>query len=929
MSAENHRPASVACCVGGPAEPRFDRITALAADLFDAPWAYVSLVGATRRRAKSVYGLDATETEREHAFSAYLLELGPDGSLVVADATLDPRFASDKVVTGEPRVRFYAGVALAADDGSVLGSLCVLDNRPRAAPTDRDLARLRSLAHMVVDELALGRLSAAEAEKRRLLAMAERMSGVGHWRYDLRRQSITWSAEVYAIHGVSPDAFDPNLQDGIEFYHPEDRDAVRAFLTAVTETDEEQSFQLRIVRYDGEHRTVVCRARRELSTAGDVAALFGVFQDVTKHVRALDAAQRNETRYRLLADNMADVVTRIRTDGASSYVSPAIEALLGYRPEEMAGRPAQDFVHEDDRPALVAAFRSLAAGVDRRTLLLRALRRDGSVRHVETTLQAMQTPEGRREIVGVIRDVTERQALEEALADSERQYRLLADNSTDLINRTNRASDVLYVSPAVETLAGYRPEELIGRKAYEIIHPEDWPRVRREYAKLLHFGRDAVVRPITYRMVRKDGSHVWVEVSPRVVWEGDEACEFVDVVRDVTERKAAEAALEEARRAAEAAAVAKADFLANMSHELRTPLTSIIGFGRLAALQADLPATTRNCVTRIEAAGKALLATVNDILDFSKLEAGQVSVAPGPTDVRRLCEETLELLTPQAAAKDLALRLEFEGDVPDGVLIDPDRVRQILLNYLSNAVKFTAEGSVTLRATYDADGERLRVDVVDTGHGVAADKLDRLFVRFSQVDGGLARTHGGTGLGLAICKGLAEAMNGCVGVASVVGEGSRFWFEIAAPVAVSVASAETAGPADVDGLRVLVVDDNPANRELARLMLSASGCEVTEAEDGVAALRCAETAPFDLVLLDLRMPGLPGPEVLRALRHGGGPNSGVPVVAFSADARDSENELLALGFDAAVAKPLDLNELLRAVAAAAGPLLERPLDFAA
>ncbi len=398
------------------------------------------------------------------------------------------------------------------------------------------------------------------------------------------------------------------------------------------------------------------------------------------------------------------------------------------------------------------------------------------------------------------------------------------------------------------------------------------------------------------------------------------------LVTDVTALKETElnleranAQLSKARDEAEAAAAVKSEFLANMSHELRTPLTSIVGFTQLAAEQADLTELTRDYVGRVGDASRALLCTVNDILDFSKLEAGQVSIQPQPTDLNRLGRATLDLFTPQAAAKDLTLVLDAAADDP-AISVDPDRIRQILLNLVGNAVKFTDAGAVTLRMRYEAEASELTVEVIDTGAGIPPAKQDLLFKRFSQVDGSPSRAKGGTGLGLAICKGLVEAMGGEIGADSEIGEGSRFWFKIPALRAKLKQSAErsSAGNVTFDGVRVLVADDHAANRELARLFLAGAGAEVSEAGDGQEAARMASELRYDVILLDIHMPNLDGPGALRRIREMPGPNDGTPILAFTADAdAETRQRLLAMGFQDVVAKPIDPGALIEAVAQSA------------
>jgi len=387
------------------------------------------------------------------------------------------------------------------------------------------------------------------------------------------------------------------------------------------------------------------------------------------------------------------------------------------------------------------------------------------------------------------------------------------------------------------------------------------------------------------------------------------------VLMNVTEQRRVEAELRQARDAAEQAAVVKAEFLANMSHELRTPLTSILGFTALAAAENDMPDTARHYIERVTIASKALLTLVNDVLDFSKLEAGEIRLEPRPVDMPQLAREVMDLFGQQAAAKGVALELDLADGIPPAVALDADRVRQVLINLVGNAVKFTAEGAVRLELGYDCDAELLSASVVDTGPGIEADRCSQLFQRFSQVDGSSTRTFGGTGLGLAICKGLIEAMGGAIGVETEAGKGSRFWFEAPAPAVdpVEAASASASVAALSLGNRFLVVDDNRANRDLVRAILTTLGADIVEAADGHEGVKAAMELPFDVILMDMRMPGLSGPEAVAEIRRGG-PNAACPIIAFSASADPRQlDELRRMGFDGCLAKPFTLTDLIHAV----------------
>jgi signal transduction histidine kinase/CheY-like chemotaxis protein len=380
-------------------------------------------------------------------------------------------------------------------------------------------------------------------------------------------------------------------------------------------------------------------------------------------------------------------------------------------------------------------------------------------------------------------------------------------------------------------------------------------------------------------------------------------------------RVQAETALQEARRRAEAAAEAKTAFLANMSHELRTPLTSIIGFSRLLHERCDLPEEALAHARRIFDASEALLVLINDVLDFSKLESGHVELDPKPFSIVQLVEEVRGLLSLQAAAKGVALEVEIGDDLPPFVSGDLPRLRQVLVNLTANAVKFTAKGKVVLRPGYDAVQQTLSVAVVDTGPGIPPDALPRLFERFSQADVSINRTHGGTGLGLAICRAIIEVMGGSIGAESELGSGSTFRFDVPAPLASAPPQALRA-PVDLDcpPMTVLLVDDTAMNRQLVRLMLGSLDLDITEAANGAEAIRLAENRPFDLILMDIRMPEIDGLEATRTIRAGQGANRNTRIVALTADV---EPENLAAcgeaGIDGVLPKPISPEQLLAEV----------------
>jgi CheY-like chemotaxis protein/anti-sigma regulatory factor (Ser/Thr protein kinase) len=332
------------------------------------------------------------------------------------------------------------------------------------------------------------------------------------------------------------------------------------------------------------------------------------------------------------------------------------------------------------------------------------------------------------------------------------------------------------------------------------------------------------------------------------------------------------------------------------------------------AERTDLDETAKGQVGRIAGAGRALLAVINDVLDFAKLEAGEITIRRRPTCPEQAAREVLEMFAMYADAKGLELRFEAAANLPRSLVLDEDRLRQILINLVGNAVKFTGRGRVAVALNYDPD-ERLVVEVSDTGPGISREAKAKLFQLFSQVDGSSTRTKGGSGLGLAICRGLAQAMDGTVSVKSRVGRGSTF--RLTLPAQPGVADAATGTRAsDLEalyGARVLVVDDNAVNRELARAILESVGAEVTEVHDGAEAVDIAQRLPFDIILMDLRMPGLDGRSATAAIRREPGPNQHMPVLAFSADGimdlAAPQNQC----FQGVVMKPTSPADLFRAL----------------
>ena len=545
---------------------------------------------------------------------------------------------------------------------------------------------------------------------------------------------------------------------------------------------------------------------------------------------------------------------------------------------------------------------------------------DGTVVEVRTVLLA----DGG--FVQTYADISEQRRAEDALRESEARYRMLADTASEVIMQLDLAFEARYVSPACRDVFGFEPEEMIGTQPATSIHPEEVALVR-QHAEDMVTGKVPGDRiTLTYRMSRKDREYVWVEASINLVRDlhTNAAKSLICSLRDVTERQRIARHLEQAKLAAEHAARQKADFVANMSHELRTPLTGILGLHDLLQSDPTLGPKQRRYLIMARDAGRSLLTVVNDVLDFSKIEAGELTIEKVPFDLLALVESCEDLNVEAARAK--SLRLEMRAPSPDLTLIgDPVRLKQILLNLVGNAVKFTEAGSVMLVASYDAKTTKLRFEITDTGIGIPANKLGLLFKRFSQADTTVTRRFGGSGLGLAICQRLADLMGGEIGVTSDVGRGSTFWLEVPAnPAAGKRQLPQETLSGVIPQQRVLLAEDNFVNQEIIKAMLQARGHAVTVVDNGAAAAAARSGSDFDLILMDLQMPIMDGLSATIAIRSAeqADRRRSVPIIGLTANAMVEDVERChSVGMDAHVAKPIDWAELFG--------VMERLTSFAA
>tara|TARA_R110002051_G_scaffold154937_3_gene227072 strand:- start:2380 stop:4380 length:2001 start_codon:yes stop_codon:yes gene_type:complete len=614
-------------------------------------------------------------------------------------------------------------------------------------------------------------------------------------------------------------------------------------------------------------------------------------------------------------------------DTNTAWWSPQMFDLFGLPREAPVPTIAELYrlYHPDDATMAARSFKKLFTSDAPVTLRYRAVHPSGEVRqHLTWGRRQPPDAEGRVWLVGMVMDVTDH-VDDTALIEGERAFRFVADHTSDMVVRHRVGVGLTYVSPASLAVFGYTPDEMLGKDPASLVVAEDVNRIRG----LLHDRikrREAVsTKGYEYRGLHKDGRHVWMEANPRLVINGaGEVTEIVDVVRDISARKQAEAELNAAKIAAEAASQAKSEFLANMSHELRTPLTSILGFSRLIGVDGTLSDTDRSYLDLIRSAGETLLAVVNDVLDLSKLEAGAMTLDPLPFSTGELARSVVALMGGQASSKGLSLTCEVDDDVH--LLGDAARLRQILLNLVSNAIKFTERGSVRVVLSVEATaqpGQALLLGrVIDTGIGLETEQIERIFERFTQADGSVSRRFGGTGLGLAISRRLVRMMGGEITAESDGVSGSTFDFRVPLSMAEVGNAVVEAIPREQPNraMRVLLAEDNPANQALIQALLAPLGVALDMVMNGQQAVEAASKGAYDVILMDMQMPVMDGPTAARAIRASSGPGHDTPIVALTANVLPEQiAECRASGMQAHVAKPIDPSALIAALIEHARP----------
>jgi photoactive yellow protein len=793
------------------------------------------------------------------------------------------------------------------------------------------------------------------------LELAKQAAEQGIWDWNMVSGGLDWSPEIFTLFGLRPEVHRPSFAAWEAALHPHDRVSARFCIEEAVRDHTLLDSEHRVVHADGQVRWIRVIGRAAYDDVGRPLRMTGICVDVTeRHAlqekirqwtaelentvairtaeltnaqtrtsQALERMTASELRFRTIFEQAPLGIAMIDSrTGQIQELNERFAEITGRTRDEMVSIDWMSITHPDDAQADLQNMARLDSGqISGFQMDKRYLRPDGSSIWISMTIApvAVEAGESPRHLC-MIEDITDRK-------EAEDRIRSITDAAQDAIIMMGPRGTVTYWNPAAESILGYSAEEAIGMSLHEQLAPERYRAAfHAAFSEFSRTGRGNLVgKRVELFARRKDGREIPVSISlTAVMLQGN--WHSVGILHDITERLEMEEQIrrwnvELERRVADrtvelaVANAAKSEFLANMSHEIRTPMNGVIGMTRLL-LDTLLTSEQRRYAETIRASGESMLTLINDILDLSRIEAGKLQLEMMAFDLHALLDDCAAPLVLRAREKGLDFTWGAAPGIPRRVTGDPGRLRQVLNNLVGNAVKFTDKGRVTVLASLLKETPSdlvIHFAIRDTGIGIAAEKQEAIFRRFSQVDASTTRRFGGTGLGLAIAKELTELMGGEIGVDSELGMGSEFWFTILLRRVHRENSTDAAAdeipvplPAPITGrqqnrARILVAEDNPVNREVTIGILGRLEIQADAVADGTEVIEALKAVPYDLVLMDVQMPGLDGLEATRVIRN---PQSAVmnhqiPVIAVTANAMRGDRErCLVAGMNDYISKPV-------------------------
>lgn len=898
------------------AEEEYDRITRLASIICEVPISTITLIDENRQWFKSRVGIEDTETAREISFCQHAIL---DTNLfTIPDAQKDDRFKHNPLVTSDPHIRFYAGYPLIDPNGNALGTICVIDRKPR------ELSKSQEEALKILSE----EIMALIINRRR--------------NYELNNfeKLFNFSSDLVCIAGV--DGYFKKINPAfanklgfdeqylintpfIEMVHPDDFENTLKEIKDLSEGKATINFKNRFKTNKGNYIYLEWVASPEKETG----LLFAIARDITSEKLKEDRIIQSEAKFRAFFENSQGLMCTHDAEGNFLTVNTSGASLIGYTVEELLQKNLKDIIPKHLHPELTLYLKEVTI-VGKSSGKMITIHKDGSPRIWMYSNVLEENENGQKYVIGNSIDITDLHYLELDLAKSRKLLDDVLKSAVEVsIIATDINGTITLFNAGAEEMLGYQASEVVGITSPVIIHDEqEIICYANELSKKYNInisGFDVFTYEATlngsnqkeWTYKRKDGSKILVSLVVSPIYDVNETIiGYLGIANDITEERKQLDELEKAKALAEQASIAKSEFLANMSHEIRTPLNGVIGFTDLV-LKTNLNETQEQYISIVNQSANSLLGIINDILDFSKIEAGKLELDVERTDLFEVASQATDIITYQAHSKGLEVLLNVSTSLPRFVYTDNIRLKQIIVNLLGNAVKFTERGEIELKINalekIDENNIRFRIQVKDTGIGIHPDKLEKIFEAFAQEDSSTTKKYGGTGLGLTISNKLLGLMGSRLQLQSVLGEGSTFYFDIT--LKVEYADSEVWDTV-TEIKNVLIVDDNLNNRMILRQMLSLNKITSTEAANGIEAIKIlSEKNNFDVIIMDYHMPYMDGLETIKKIRDNFQTSEHLQPIILLYSSSDDDKILKACEeykVNYRLVKPIKMNDLYQA-----------------
>ena len=896
--------------LGDGLEHELDNLVKLAAQIVQTPIAYMSLVDRTEVVLKSVFGYNFSPQHQLPRSNDIISQftMWSEKPFMVPDTLLDKDLSQNPMVVNEPHIRFYCSVPLKDNKGFPIGCLTLLDVIPRKF-TVNELEALETVAVQIINQLELKRKNTA------LLAQTKR--------FDEFVDIFTVSPEIHCILNRSGSILFINdaVTSLLEYkvaevvgesiwkycYKDDVNRTVLAIENGLKNKSKQFSIDFRFVSKSGRIKWIgwgmVAKADRWYCYGRDITERKSVESELTK--------------LSFVASKVNNGVVINDSSNNVTWVNEAFEKITGFNLEDLKGKQLGDLISGPETDwSKIENARLLNQKKQSFTVDILAYRKDRRKIWLSIHNTVVLNDEGKVESeVEIIIDITEQKAAEEEL----QILSLVASKTNTGVVITNEIGEITWVNSAFEDLVGYKLGELSGKLPGDILSSDDTDKELIKASRLKALNKQAYHIEVLAR--KKDGTQIWLSVANTPILDPSGKLERqVELIYDISKRKQVEKEMVEAREQALQLSEAKEMFLSVMSHEIRTPLNAVIGMTHLLLDNEPKPSQIDD-LNILKFSGENLLNIINDILDFTKIETGNLQLEATPFDLHSLSVDIVNSLQVSAGKRGNQLTLIYDHKIPENLIGDKTRLYQVIINLLGNAIKFTEKGKIELRIKLrknDKNESLIYFEIKDTGIGIPKDKQSYIFETFTQAGTDISRKYGGTGLGLAITKKLLKLYNSEIKVESTEGKGTVFSFAINFSRLPSsyISPIKIVLPDEFAGKKILVVDDNEVNILIAKRFLSKWGLVIDFASNGEEAINKIVNNIYDLVFMDIRMPGIDGFDTTRIIREiPGDYYKKLPIIALTASTLHNENmKFKESGMDGHILKPFNPQEIKEVLA---------------